>query len=147
MNWGLLIKATSVPTLGAGLLLGAWITSRPFSQRPEASRSVVSAPRALFAHGRQDFGVVSQGVVLRSSFPITNAGSRRLVIVEETDTCCGQSADPNGLTVLPGESKCIEVEVDTGRWHGRVQRTFHFTTNDPKLPRFAFTVSAIVQSP
>ena len=147
MNWGLLIKATSVPTLGAGLLLGAWITSRPFSQRPEASRSVVSAPRALFAHGRQDFGVVSQDAVLRSSFPITNAGTQRLMLLKETEGCCGGSADPIEMTVLPGESKHIEVEVDTGRWHGRVQRTFHFTSNDPKHPRFAFTVSAIVQSP
>jgi len=94
---------------------------------------------------QRDLGTVSQGKVLRAVFRVENTGTRRLILVEEVDGCCDQTADQLSITVAPGDSQDITVEVDTARWYGHIEHKVHYRTNDPKLPRFSLAVTAIAE--
>lgn len=135
-----------VLTIVAGLLLGQRVAHilLPTWLGYSYVGSSTSVLRLLCTE--RNLGPVPQGVVLRTTFPIRNAGNRRLILVEQTEGCCGQSVDPHQVILAPGDWKYLTVEVDTAQWHGRLQHTVRYTTNDPKLPRFALKVNAIVQS-
>ena len=138
-------KFTPLPFFAA-LLLGVWFFSRVLPAWSRSNRVGSLSPQLVLASTHRDLGTVTQGSVLRTTFPIANQGTRRLVLSDQSQGCCGQPADPRQVIVAPGDSTELTVEVDTARWHGRMERTLRYTTNDPKLPRFALTVTASVQS-
>jgi hypothetical protein len=128
----------------AGLTLGYASVLWPLSAWLSNDSTGGSGPTLILPNARRDCGAVRQGVVLQPSFPISNAGGRRLILVEKTEACCGQAVDPHRIILAPGDATELTVEVDTARWCGRMQHTVHYTTNDPKLARFALRVNAIV---
>jgi hypothetical protein len=130
--------------LVAGLFLGqqaacvvlpAWLENA----RPDSSTPTIELP-----YRQRDLGAVPQGSVLRTSFPLTNTGTRRLILVEQSRGCCGQSAGQRETTVRPGEATALSVQVDTSRWCGRMREVVRYSTNDPDMPRFALSVTADV---
>jgi len=137
-----------VPPLAivAGLLLGGWAVHFVLPAQLGYVHAGGSAPRLVLPQSERDLGTVSQAGTIRAAFPIRNAGTRRLVVVEHGEGCCGEPAEPREIILAPGESTSVEVEVNTAQWHGRVQHVVHYTTNDPELPRFALTVTANVES-
>ncbi len=138
-------KAVPVAIALAGLLSVWWVTHAVLSLGSRRGRAGSDAPVLVLSRTEHDFGTVPQGLVLQTTFPMRNLGSRRLIVIEQDRGCCGQSASPRQISLSPGESKDLVVEVDTGRWCGRVQRALGYTTNDPKLPRFVLTVAAVVE--
>jgi hypothetical protein len=130
----------------AGLALGYRIFLYPLSawSNEELARDLV--PTLILPNTQRDFGTVQQGVVLQHSFPISNSGLRRLILVEQTEACCERVIDQRRIVLAPGDSTNLTVEVDTAQWHGRVKHTVHYNTNDPKLPRFSLIINADVES-
>jgi hypothetical protein len=137
--------AAYLPLFGA-VFLGAWLFSRLLSAWPAPSGTDGASPSVVLASTQRDLGIVSQGTVLRTEFSVTNAGTRRLILREEGQGCCGRSTRPSATILPPGGSKDLLVEVDTTRWHGRMEHAVHYLTNDPQRPRFTLTVKAVVES-
>lgn len=138
-------NAVLLPAAVAGLLLALCLFSQWVSAWPGNDNAVVATPRLILPYKQRDLGTVPQGTVLRAAFPIENAGTRRLILVEEVEGCCGQSGDPRSVIVSPGDSKDVTVEVDTTRWHGSIRHSTHYRTNDPQLPQLTLRVTASVE--
>lgn len=131
--------------VAAGLLVG-WRVAR--AMLPACGRhnpAGGSAARLLLPRTERDLGTVPQGTVVRTAFPITNAGNRRLVLFEEQEGCCGQSLDPRQLVVPAGNTEQLVVRIDTAQRLGRMEHTVRYTTNDPGLPRLSLKVTGTVQ--
>ena len=140
-------RAALLAGLAAILLVAWWLPSPLTPAWARNDRAGPSTPSVVLPDTQRDLGTVSQGAVLRTSFRVENAGSRRLILIEEAEGCCGQSAQPRQITVPPRGSKELTIEVDTARWSGEMEHRVRYSTNDPKLPRFTLTVSATVRSP
>ena len=138
-------KAVPVVIAFAGLLSVWGVTRAVLSLGSRWGRAGSYAPALVLSRTEHDFGTVPQGLVLQTSFPMRNLGSRRLIVIEQGQGCCGQSAAPRQISLSPGESKDLVVKLDTGRWCGAVQHDLGYTTNDPRLPRFVLTVAAVVE--
>jgi len=140
-------KLTIRLPLLVALLFGVWLSSRWLSARPGRGHADSISPRVVLWSTQRDLGTVRQDGVLRVPFPIANAGARRLILREEGAGCCGQSTSPPPIIVPPGESTDLPLALDTGRYDGRAEHTVHYVTNDPRCPRIALHVRAIVESP
>ncbi len=92
----------------------------------------------------RDFGSTTIREKLNASFPIRNAGTRRLVL-NAMDLNCGCS-QPGQRTILVaiGETIHIDVPLDTRFTSGSVENSVSFTTNDPAHPHFELKVRAFV---
>jgi hypothetical protein len=112
-----------------------------------ANHADSSSPKLALPTLQRDLGTVDQGDVLQTTFRITNAGRRRLVLHEEARRCCGQSAESRRIIVPPGRSTLLHVEIDTAPWLGNMEHMARYTTNDPQLPQLALKVTALVESP
>jgi len=139
-------SAICLPFLAA-LLLGARLPSRWLSAWPISDHADSTSPKVVLRCAQRDLGTIRQGTVLRATFPIANAGTRRLILRKEGAGCCGQSTRPPKIILPPGGSKDITLDVDTAQWHGRMQHTVRYVTNDPRRPLFALQVNATVESP
>ena len=128
----------------AGLFLGQRVAWLVLPARLENARPGSSTPTVELPCREQDFGTVPQGTVLQTGFPITNVGSRRLILVERSRACCGQSPGQPETTLPPGEATEIRVQVDTSRYCGRMREVVRYDTNDPDMPQFALSVTADV---
>ena len=140
-------KVATVLAIVACLLSLGWfiLTVQPAWRR--YSHAGNSTATLVLPRTERDLGTVSQGGVLRATFPITNAGSRRLVVLEQMKASCGQSPGLRQVVIAAGQSSGLTVEVDTAQWYGKVDHAVHYTTNDAKLPRFTLRATADVESP
>jgi hypothetical protein len=128
----------------AGLFLGQQaacllLPAQFDSDSPGSSTPVVELP-----YREQDFGVVSQGTVLHGAFSVSNVGGRRLILVERSRTCCGQSPEKRETVLPPGQATELRIQVDTSRYCGRMREVVRYQTNDPEMPQFALSVIADV---
>ncbi len=128
----------------AGLLSAWWAAHKALPAWLAEDHAGSAAPMLVLLCTEHDFGTVSQGVVVRTAFLIRNAGNRRLVLFQEQERCCGQLSDLPPVIVAAGQTEELAVEVDTGQWYGRMERTISYTTNDPIVPRFGLKVTADV---
>ncbi|NLY03186.1 MAG: DUF1573 domain-containing protein [Rhodopirellula sp.] len=126
-----------------GGVLAAASASMVFSVR--IGKADPDGPEAFLASTQCDLKTISRGSVVRARFPISNRGGRRLILVEHVEACCGQSAAARQVSLAPGESTELAVEIDPGRWDGRVSQIVRYTTNDPRLPRFSLVVTALLE--
>ncbi|NQU24219.1 MAG: DUF1573 domain-containing protein [Candidatus Nealsonbacteria bacterium] len=128
----------------AALLWVGWINCRSSAALSGQRRAAVSAPQLVATSVRRDLGTVARSAVLRTTFRVANRGTRRLVLVEQGQRCCGGSVGVQEIIVPPGDSRDVPVQVDVGPWLGRMEQTVQYTTNDPQRPRFSVTVFAKV---
>lgn len=143
--WARVNCITILVAVVATFFLGSLIGQRLFFGGLGYSHSSKADAVVVLPNNERDLGAVSQGKVLQASFAVSNAGNRRLILLEETGTtCCGQAAGPRQLIVAPGDSRDLIVKLNTAQWHGMAEQIVHYTTNDPKTPKFALRVTAIV---
>jgi hypothetical protein len=133
--------ALVIPT---GLILGHWAACQVLPARLGEVHADRPTASAEVPYTQWDFGAVRQGAVLQAGFPITNTGARRLIVVQQSGTCCGQPARQHAIALRPGEARKLTVQVNTSRWCGRVREVVHYATNDPHMPRLALCVAANV---
>jgi hypothetical protein len=140
-------KVATVLAIVACLFLAGWFALAVQPAWSRHGQTGNSTATLILPRTECNLGTVSQGDVLQAEFPITNAGSRRLVVLEQMEASCGQSPGLRQVVIAAGQSSELTVEVDTARWYGRVDHTVHYTTNDAKLPQFTLRVTANVESP
>ena len=78
-----------------------------------------------------DFGTVTDGDVIQTTFSLKNVGKTALVITDAKTTCgCTVPTWPKNKPVMPGETTEIEVKFNTsGKGGGRQVKTVTLLTN------------------
>lgn len=89
------------------------------------------APIVSIEKREYDFGTVTDGDVVKTSFLITNTGKSPLVITDAKTTCgCTVPSWPKDKAIAPGESTEIKVEFNTaGKGGGRQVKEVTLFTN------------------
>ena len=89
------------------------------------------APVIKFDRTEHDFGTVTDGEVIETSFTITNVGKSALIITDAKTTCgCTVPTWPKDKPVQPGESTVIKVKFNTaGKGGGRQVKDVTLFTN------------------
>ena len=73
------------------------------------------APIITLDKKEYDFGTVTDGEIIETTFIITNTGKSPLIITDAKTTCgCTVPTWPKDKPIAPGESTNIEVKFDTG---------------------------------
>ena len=92
-----------------------------------------------------DFGTVTDGAVIETSFALTNTGKSALVITDAKTTCgCTVPTWPKNKPVMPGETTEIKVKFNTsGKGGGRQVKRVTLMTNTA-IGREVLTVKGIV---
>ena len=103
-------------------------------------------PALVLPKNVRDLGRVSTRQEWRVTFPIRNAGARRLVLNELDVGCDCSDGVQRAILVAPGETAELEVTLDTRFATGCVENIATFTTSDPAHPRFDLTVRAWVDA-
>lgn len=86
-------------------------------------------PVAIFDKKVFDFGIISEGDVVATSFTVTNTGKADLVISNAKATCgCTIPVWPKE-PIPPGESENIEVQFNSRGKKNKQSKTITLTTN------------------
>lgn len=121
--------------VSAPLILGSHLRTL---ERSVNGREAI--PCAVISRCEENLGRLTQGQIREISFPIRNAGGRRLVVSSENQACCGQSVDQPPLVLPPGETAEIRIRLDTTGHCGQLRETHSYHTNDASHPRLSFVV-------
>jgi hypothetical protein len=101
------------------------------------------APRAVFVENTFKFGKVKQGEKITHKFQVKNEGTAPLILGRV-------DFDAPGLTakfkpdIPPGGEGFIQVDWDTTSFSGAVGLEAKLSSNDPARPKFAFTLSGLI---
>lgn len=89
------------------------------------------APVIKFDKTVHDFGTVTDGAVIETTFTLTNVGKSALVITDAKTTCgCTVPTWPKDKAIKPGESTEIKVKFNTaGKGGGRQSKDVTLFTN------------------
>ncbi|GGH03187.1 hypothetical protein GCM10011416_22610 [Polaribacter pacificus] len=89
------------------------------------------APIASVDKKEYNFGTVTDGDIVKTTFVITNTGKSPLVITDAKTTCgCTVPSWPKDKAIAPGESTEIKVEFNTaGKGGGRQIKDVTLFTN------------------
>lgn len=94
-----------------------------------------------------DLGKVRFGSRTDIAFRIENLGGKRVMIHEVDQECaCGEPIR-RSMTLDGQQTQDWVVNFDTAFQVGEVEKTWHFISSDPALPRFCLTVHGEVESP
>lgn len=88
-----------------------------------------SAATASFDRAVHDFGTVTEGEIVETSFQITNSGETDLIITDAQVTCgCTVPVWPK-KPIKPGETESIEVKFNTNGKPNRQKKVVTLITN------------------
>jgi len=107
-----------------------------------AAPSLVAEPQSL------EFGQVTEGILVRAVFVLTNAGDDPLRFPRQPSTSCGCTNAPLPRDELaPGESLELTVYFDSTGFGGQdVERQVMLCTNDPQREEFPLTIKGRVEN-
>lgn len=103
------------------------------------------APSAVAEAPLYDFGTVINGVVVKHTFKIKNAGTAPLILGAVQTSCGCTAAQPTKTNIAPGEESDIAVTFDTRPDHGAATRMVTVATNDPKHQQLTLTLKGDVK--
>lgn len=106
----------------------------------------VGAPIIKFDKKIHDFGTVTDGAIIETSFILTNTGKTDLVITDAKTTCgCTVPSWPKNTPIKPGETTEIKVQFNTaGKGGGRQSKDVTLFTNTA-LGREIITLKGVVK--
>lgn len=110
-----------------------------------AATSRLSVPRIQLDANRLELGAVRPGTTSSAEFWITNAGGKRLVLVEAEGGCCGGGIGRRAL-IAPGARQLLSFAVLSPHEVGNFDETFVWSSNDPDHPTIELTVSGRVSN-
>lgn len=141
------MKKKRLIAIAVGVLV-LWFVGRQAARwaLQEAAGPTPNEGDAVIELGESDhfFGTVDPGSSLTHQFKLRNTGNRRLILVEEVCACAKDKE--NALIVPPGEQIDLALTLKAPAENVVITLQRRFTTNDPKRPRFALTVSAKVET-
>jgi hypothetical protein len=101
----------------------------------------------VFDHSFFDFGVVTEGDIVRHTFKFKNDGAGKIKIVK-TETSCGcTTASGANKEYAPGESGEMEVVVDTKGKKGIVVKTVTVTMENNDVGRAEISLAMKLEPP
>ena len=101
---------------------------------PMTKEELAKAPKLVVKEGTYDFGSVSNGEKINTSFILTNTGQSELKIRTTKSTCGCAVAKLEKKSLQPGESTEMEVTFDSKGRKGTQQKSISIYTNDPANP-------------
>jgi hypothetical protein len=93
-----------------------------------------------------DFGTLDRAAVLQAQFPVSNRGTRRLVINRLGSSCSCTGLDNETLIVPPRTTATLRASLDSAQFSGPVRIELHYATSDPRRPRLTLALLADRQS-
>lgn len=95
------------------------------------------------------FGEVTEGILVRAVFVLTNVGDAPLVFPRQPHTSCGCTSAPLPKEeLLPGESMELVVLFDSTGFGGRkIARRVELFSNDPEQPKRVLLLEGYVRKP
>lgn len=95
----------------------------------ERDMAALDLPKITFDKEEHDFGNITNGTAVETTFTYTNTGNSPLVVSDIKSTCgCTVPSDWNKDPLAPGESSSFTVKFN-GRGQNSVQKTVTLTTN------------------
>lgn len=86
-------------------------------------------PEIKFTETEHDFGKITQGERVKTSFVFTNSGKSNLIISNVSTTCGCTVADYPKDPIAPGKGGKIEVEFNSEGKSGNVERKVTVVSN------------------
>jgi mono/diheme cytochrome c family protein len=122
-------------------LLSFWFfaVNSSFGVPPDSS-SENSTPKLQLDTNSFDFGTVEEGVTVRHTFRITNAGSRVLHIENVSASCGCTMVVLTKNELEPGQTTTLKVSIDTAMKQGSVTKNVTIDSNDPLHPRLCVSL-------
>ncbi len=98
------------------------------------SEKATGTTEITFNEEIHDFGALTSGEVVVSSFVLTNSGKHNLIIDNVTSDCGCVQVNFTKLPVKPGEKGSIEIEFDSSGMFGNQFKTIEINANfkEPK---------------
>jgi hypothetical protein len=103
-----------------------------------------TGPRIRVEPASFDFGRVQPHRTLRKDFRLVNLGDSRLEISRISRSCACTRAVADEMTLEPGQSTPLHVEIETRDGSGRIEQKVLVRSNDPETPSLEVRVSATV---
>lgn len=125
---------------GLTILSSVLTLSVAFAGAAELDRPVLELPEMEF-----DFGTINEGVEVRHTFPMRNAGSKRLEIKTAFSTCGCTVPHIKHREIAPGQTGELEVVLDTAMKQGAVSKPVEIRSNDPEHPVMTIHIKANVR--
>lgn len=143
----LLIAVVWIAAMLGGLALGDAGARLAFQQEVNRSLQSDARPVVVLPETEHHLGSIRPDAVTRVEFAVKNAGSRRLILRKKEDACCGGTRPSEPVFIEPGDSCALEIALDVRGRRGEIRKTIRYATNDPNLPSFSLTVSAMAGTP
>lgn len=89
-----------------------------------------------------NFGKARQGEVLKHDFSFKNETKDVLNIVSVNTSCGCTTAQPQKMSLRPGEAVLIKVSFNSGDYLGEVKQFVYVNTDNADLSIIRFTISA-----
>lgn len=106
---------------------------------------LAKAPKLSFNEVQHDFGVVTEGTVVETTFQLTNNGKEKLLIRKTKENCGCTKAKVEKSKIKSGQSIQMKVTFDTTGRRGRQYKTVTIFSNDPTAPSQMITLKAEVK--
>ncbi len=106
---------------------------------------LAKAPRLVFDRTQHDFGKVNVGNTVVTEFEVTNKGQTPLLIRKTKSNCGCTVSKIESESIAPGETKKLEVILDTSGRRGRQYKTVTVFSNDPSAPSQMISIKADIQ--
>jgi rhodanese-related sulfurtransferase len=109
--------------------------------------AVLAGPRLQVEPTVYRFGEVTEGIVVRAVFVLTNVGDAPLLFPQQPHTSCGCTSAPLPKEKLaPGESTELVVFFDSTGFGGRkITRKVELFSNDPQAPKQVLILEGYVR--
>ncbi|HEY9720278.1 MAG TPA: DUF1573 domain-containing protein [Trichormus sp.] len=105
------------------------------------------APHIVLDSDRFDFGTIDEGVEVKHTFQVRNAGTALLRLFSAYSSCGCTIAKIEKKQLEPGESTNISVSVDTAMKQNKVTKTVSVCSNDGTTPVVTLFLSMNVKDP
>ena len=94
-----------------------------------------------------DFGEMKQQQTINTKVTVTNDGAG-ILLIENVEADCGCTIPTlDKKSLAPGESTDIQIEFNSKKFHGKVIKSVHISTNDPLNSLIDVMITAVVQTP
>lgn len=121
-------------------LSSVFALSIAFAGATEVDSPVLELPEKEF-----DFGTINEGVEVRHTFVLRNAGGKRLEIKAAFSTCGCTVPHIKHREIVPGQAGELEVVLDTSMKQGAVNKPVEIRSNDPQNPVQTIHIKANVR--
>ena len=112
---------------------------------PMTNEAYKKAPHILIGENVYDFGEITSGDIVRTSFTIFNNGGDVLNIRKVVGNCQCTVSKPEKYDIHPGDSTRLDVTFDSAGRRGTQHKTITIYSNDPRKSVAMLTIKASVK--